>query len=71
MLWKKAIPAEQRMREIEDGIEREVVETVQGLDEIRELQKQLLEGSNKGNTTNTWSCNRIQRGNAKRNSGIG
>ena len=30
MLWKKAIPADQRMREIEYGIEREVIETIQG-----------------------------------------
>ena len=47
MLWNKAIPADQRIREIEYGIEREVIETIQGIAEIRNLQKKLLEESNK------------------------
>ena len=47
MLWNKAIPADQRIREIEYGIEREVIETIQGVAEIRNLQKKLIEESNK------------------------
>jgi len=34
MLWKKAIPAKQRMREIEEGQEREFIETIQDPSEI-------------------------------------
>jgi len=47
ILWKKAIPAEQRMREIEYGVEREVIETIQGVDEIRDVQKRVIDLSNK------------------------
>ena len=34
MLWKKAVPAKQRMREIEEGQEREFIETIQDSSEI-------------------------------------
>jgi len=29
MLWKEAIPAKQRIKEIEEGMKREFIETIQ------------------------------------------
>jgi hypothetical protein len=37
MLWKKAIPAKQRIKEIEEGLEREFLETIQDPAEIEGL----------------------------------
>jgi two-component system sensor histidine kinase VicK len=37
MLWKKAIPAEQRIKEIEEGLKREFIETIQDPAEIQNL----------------------------------
>ena len=37
MLWKKAIPAKQRIKEIEEGIKREFIETIQDATEIQDL----------------------------------
>ena len=34
MLWRKAIPAKQRIKEIEEGLKREVIETIQDPIEI-------------------------------------
>ena len=50
MLWNKAIPAEQRVREIEEGIEPEVIETIRdpieiqrtGHDIIRSAKSEIL-----------------------------
>lgn len=36
-LWKKAIPAKQRIREIEEGLKREFIETIQDPAEIQNL----------------------------------
>jgi two-component system, OmpR family, sensor histidine kinase VicK len=37
MLWKKAIPAKQRIKEIEEGLKREFIETIQDPAEIQRL----------------------------------
>ena len=37
MLWKKAIPAKQRIKEIEEGIKREFIETIQDPSETLDL----------------------------------
>lgn len=37
MLWKKAIPAKQRIKEIEEGLKREFIETIQDPAEIQSL----------------------------------
>jgi two-component system, OmpR family, sensor histidine kinase VicK len=37
MLWKKAIPAKQRIKEIEEGLKREFIETIQDSIEIQNL----------------------------------
>ena len=37
MLWKKAIPAKQRIKEIEEGLKREFIETIQDPAEIQNL----------------------------------
>jgi two-component system sensor histidine kinase VicK len=37
MLWKKAIPASKRIREIEEGLKREFIETVQDKSEIDKI----------------------------------
>jgi len=34
MLWRKAIPAKQRMKEIEQGLKREFIDTIQDPQEI-------------------------------------
>ena len=36
-LWKKAIPAKQRIKEIEEGIKREFIETIQDSEETNSL----------------------------------
>ena len=40
-LWNKAIPAEQRLREIEEGIEAEVFETI--TDYVKEASRILVD----------------------------
>jgi len=42
MLWNKAIPAEQRIRQIEDGIEPEVIETIRDPVEIQKIGNNLI-----------------------------
>jgi hypothetical protein len=42
MLWKKAIPAKQRFREIEEGSKREFIDTVQDKDEIQNIISKML-----------------------------
>lgn len=37
MLWRRAIPAKQRIREIEEGSKREFIETIQDPEEIQNL----------------------------------
>jgi hypothetical protein len=37
MLWRRAIPAKQRMSEIEEGLKREFIETIQDPTEIQNL----------------------------------
>jgi two-component system sensor histidine kinase VicK len=41
-LWSMAIPAEQRIREIEQGIKREVIETMREPDEIQQRGLELI-----------------------------
>jgi len=45
-MWQKAIPAEQRIREIEFGIKPEVIETIKDKEEIQNLLYSLLESAN-------------------------
>ena len=46
MLWKKAIPAEQRIREIEENITREFIETISDPTEIQKLGSDLIKSAN-------------------------
>ena len=42
MLWRKAIPAKQRIKEIEEGLKREFIETIQDPDEILNLISKII-----------------------------
>jgi hypothetical protein len=42
MLWRKAIPAKQRMKEIEEGSKREFIETIQDATEIQDLAPKVI-----------------------------
>lgn len=42
MLWKKAIPAKQRIKEIEEGLKREFIETIHESDETLSLISKIL-----------------------------
>ena len=42
MLWRKAIPAKQRIKEIEEGLKREFVETLQDPEEIENLVSKVI-----------------------------
>jgi hypothetical protein len=46
MLWRKAIPAKQRMKEIEEGIKRAFIETIQDSDETLSLVSKVLSFAN-------------------------
>ena len=46
MLWTKAIPAKQRIKEIEEGLKRNFIETIQHPDEIEKLLTDLLTSAN-------------------------
>ena len=45
-LWSKAIPAEQRIREIEEGLKPEVIETIREPKVIQERVFELLKSAN-------------------------
>ena len=47
MLWNKAIPAEQRIREIEEGIKPEVIETIRDPVEIQKVGNNLIASAKK------------------------
>lgn len=42
MLWKKAIPAKQRIKEIEEGLKREFIETLIDSEEIQNLTSKVI-----------------------------
>ena len=42
MLWRKAIPAKQRIKEIEEGLKREFIETIQDATEIQDLVPKVI-----------------------------
>lgn len=42
MLWKKAIPAKQRIKEIEENLKREFIETIQDSEETTSLISKVL-----------------------------
>jgi two-component system sensor histidine kinase VicK len=42
MLWRRAIPAKQRIKEIEEGLKREFIETIQDPTEIQSLVSKIL-----------------------------
>ena len=42
MLWRKAIPAKQRIKEIEEGLKREFVETLQDPEEMENLISKVI-----------------------------
>jgi len=42
MLWKKAIPAKKRIREIEEGLKREFIETIQDPKEMLQLVHEII-----------------------------
>ena len=46
-LWKKAIPAKQRIREIEEGAKREVVEVIRDPAEIQKISFELIKAAKK------------------------
>jgi two-component system, OmpR family, sensor histidine kinase VicK len=45
MLWKKAIPAKQRIKEIEQGVKREFMDTIQDPYEIQKILDSLLKSA--------------------------
>jgi len=45
MLWRKAIPAKKRIKEIEEGLKREFIETIQDPRETLDLIPKLLSSS--------------------------
>jgi hypothetical protein len=45
MLWKKAIPAKQRIKEIEEGLKREFIETIQNPIEIKNLVHKVIDSA--------------------------
>jgi hypothetical protein len=45
--WKKAIPAKQRIREIEDGAKREVVEIIRDPFEMQRIRYDLIKSAKK------------------------
>jgi two-component system, OmpR family, sensor histidine kinase VicK len=47
MLWNKAIPAEQKIKEIEEGIEPEVIETIRDPIEIQKIGHTLIKSAKK------------------------
>ncbi len=47
MLWEKAIPAMHRIREIEEGIEPEVIETVSDPNQIQKIAFSLITSAKK------------------------
>ena len=42
MLWRKGIPAKQRIKEIEEGLKREFIETIQDPEEIQTLVSKII-----------------------------
>ena len=46
MLWKKSVPAEQKIKELEEGLEPEVIETIRDPMEIQKLGNDLIELAN-------------------------
>ena len=42
MLWRKAIPAKQRIKEIEEGVKREFIETIQNSEEATSMVLKVL-----------------------------
>jgi two-component system, OmpR family, sensor histidine kinase VicK len=42
MLWRRAIPAKQRIKEIEEGLKREFIETLQDPEEIQHLTSNVI-----------------------------
>jgi signal transduction histidine kinase len=47
MLWKKAIPAEQKIKEIEEGIEPEYIETIRDPFEIQKIGNDIIKSAKK------------------------
>ena len=47
MLWNKAIPAEQKIKEIEEGIEPEAIETIKDPIEIQNISHSLIKSAKK------------------------
>jgi len=45
MLWKKAIPAKQRIKEIEEGLKREFIDTIQDPIEIQSLVHKVIDSA--------------------------
>jgi hypothetical protein len=46
MLWRKAIPAKQRIKEIEQGLKREFMETIQDPYEVQTILNNILKSAN-------------------------
>ncbi len=46
MLWNKAIPATQRIKEIEQGVERQFTETIQDHEQIQKTTLEIIESAN-------------------------
>ena len=59
MLWRKAIPAKQRIKEIEEGVKREFIEAIQDPEEIQSLVFKIITAATEGieiviSTANTF-----------------
>jgi hypothetical protein len=48
MLWRKAIPAKQGIKEIEHGLKREFMETIQDPHEVQTILNNILRSANEG-----------------------
>ena len=46
MLWKKTLPAKQRIKEIEHGLKREFMETIQDPYEVQTIFNNILKSAN-------------------------
>ncbi|MGB6594904.1 MAG: hypothetical protein WBE68_25670 [Candidatus Nitrosopolaris sp.] len=61
MLWNKAISAEQRIKEIEEGIKREFIETIQDHTEIQRLVPKVVKAATEEILLNFPSVNTFYR----------
>jgi hypothetical protein len=55
MLWKKAIPTKKRIKEIEEGIKREFIETLQDSKETKRLILKIISSVIEGDISHIFT----------------